>query len=140
VLLPSQNVRILLEKGRVSAIAADRAILKILKAAVDFQLANLCYRCLKTLDARSIATLDHLVRDLRQLSNGIARLRATTPRTIEQAGVREDRPCPIRFRDIHRGHRAQPFRTSGLGARLAMPNQPAVPYVPTIVRYRCASG
>ena len=70
--------RILLEKGRVSAIAADRAILKTLKAAVDFQLADLRYRCLKTMEARSLATLDHLVRDLRQLSDAIAHLPPTS--------------------------------------------------------------
>ena len=36
--------RILLKKGRVRPIAADRAILKSLEAAFDFQLAGLRYR------------------------------------------------------------------------------------------------
>jgi hypothetical protein len=35
--------RTLVEKRRIPAIAADRAILKTLEAAVDFQLANLRY-------------------------------------------------------------------------------------------------
>ncbi len=70
--------RILVEKGRVPAIAADRAILKSLEAAFDFQLADLRYRCLKTMEARSQATLDHLIRDLRQLSDAIAQLPPTS--------------------------------------------------------------
>ena len=49
--------RILLKKRRISAIAADRAILKTLEAAIDFQLADLRHRSLKTMDAYSIARL-----------------------------------------------------------------------------------
>jgi hypothetical protein len=57
---------------------ADRAILKTLEAAFDFQLANLRYRSLKAMEARSHAALDHLIRDLRALSEAIARLPATS--------------------------------------------------------------
>jgi hypothetical protein len=46
-----------------------------LEAAFDFQLADLRYRCLKTMEH---ATLDHLVRGLRQLSDAIARLPPTS--------------------------------------------------------------
>jgi len=62
------------EKRRIPAIAADRAILKSLEAAFDFQSAHLRYRFLKTMEAQSDTTLDHLIRGLRQLSNAIARL------------------------------------------------------------------
>jgi hypothetical protein len=70
--------RILVEKGRVPAITADRAILKTLEAAFDFQLADLRYRSLKTMEARSHVTLDHLIRGLRQLSGAIAQLPPTS--------------------------------------------------------------
>jgi hypothetical protein len=70
--------RILVEKGRVPAIATDRAILKTLEAAFDFQLADLRYRSLKTMEARSHATLDHLIRGLRELSGAIAQLPPTS--------------------------------------------------------------
>jgi hypothetical protein len=66
--------RILVEKRRIPAIAAARAILKSLEAAFDFQSADLRYRSLKTLEAQSHTTLDHLVRGLRQLSDAIAQL------------------------------------------------------------------
>src|SRR5215467_5146853 len=66
--------RILVEKRRIPAIAADRAILKSLEAAFDFQLADLRYRYLKTMEAKSLTTFDHLIRGLRELSNAIARL------------------------------------------------------------------
>jgi len=66
--------RILLKKGRVRPIAADRAILKSLEAAFDFQLAGLRYRFLKTAEAHSHATLDHLIRDLQRLADAIAQL------------------------------------------------------------------
>jgi hypothetical protein len=66
--------RILVEKRRIPAIAADRAILKSLEAAFDFQSADLRYRFLKTMEAQSHTTLDHLIRGLRQLSNAIAQL------------------------------------------------------------------
>jgi hypothetical protein len=70
--------RILVKKGHVPAIAADRAILKTLEAAFDFQLADPRYGCLKTMEARSHATLDHLIRGLRQLSDAIAQLPPTS--------------------------------------------------------------
>jgi hypothetical protein len=66
--------RILVEKRRIPAIAADRAILKSLEAAFDFQSADLRYRFLKTMEAQSHTTLDHLIRGLRQVSNAIAQL------------------------------------------------------------------
>src|SRR3984893_8600498 len=66
--------RILVEKRRIPAIAADRAILKSLEAAFDFQSADLRYRFLETMEAQSHTTLDHLIRGLRQLSNAIAQL------------------------------------------------------------------
>jgi hypothetical protein len=66
--------RILVEKRRIPAIAADRAILKSLEAAFDFQSANLRYLFLKTMEAQSHTTLDHLIRGLRQLSNAVAQL------------------------------------------------------------------
>src|SRR5262245_39313569 len=69
--------RILVKKRHVSAIAADRAILKTLEAAVDFQLAYLRYRSLKTMDDQSLDTLDRLILRLRQLSDAIAQLPPT---------------------------------------------------------------
>jgi len=66
--------RILLKKGRISTIAADRAILKSLEASFNFQSADLRYRLLKRMEVQSRTTLDHLIRDLRQLSNAIAQL------------------------------------------------------------------
>jgi hypothetical protein len=66
--------RILVEKRRIPAIAADRAILKSQEAAFDFQLADLRYRFLKTMEAQSDSTLDQLILELRQLSNTIAQL------------------------------------------------------------------
>jgi hypothetical protein len=66
--------RILVEKRHIPAIAADRAILKSLEAAFDFQSAHLRYRFLKTMEAQSHTTLDHLIRGLRPLGNAIARL------------------------------------------------------------------
>ena len=63
-----------MEKRRIPAIAADRAILKSLEAAFDFQLADLRYRFLRTMGAQSRANLDHLIRGLRQFSNAIAQL------------------------------------------------------------------
>jgi hypothetical protein len=66
--------RILVEKRCVSPMAVDRAILKSLEAAFDFQLADLRYRYVKEMEARSHTTLDHLIRGLRQLGNAIAQL------------------------------------------------------------------
>ena len=66
--------QILVGKRRVPTIAVDRAILKSLEAAFDFQLVNLCYRDAKTMEDQSHTTLDHLIRDLQQLSNAITRL------------------------------------------------------------------
>jgi hypothetical protein len=66
--------RILIEQRHIGAIAANRAILKTLEAAFDFQLAHLRYRFLQTTEIQSYTTLDHLIRDLRQLSDEIARL------------------------------------------------------------------
>src|SRR5215831_3983571 len=43
--------RILMEKRRVPALTANRAILKSLEAAIDFQLADLRYRDLKAMEA-----------------------------------------------------------------------------------------
>ena len=67
-----------MEKGRIPAIAADRAILKTLEAAFDFQLADLRYRFIKTIEVRSHDTLDDLIRGLRQLSDAIAQLPPTS--------------------------------------------------------------
>jgi ubiquinone/menaquinone biosynthesis C-methylase UbiE len=61
--------RILVKKGRISAIAADRAVVKTLEAAFDFQLAAVRCRFLKRMEAQSHTTLDHLIRLLRQLSH-----------------------------------------------------------------------
>src|SRR6516162_11602514 len=52
--------RFLVEKHRIPAIAAERAILKSLEAAFDFQLAPLRYRFLKTTEVQSHTTLDRL--------------------------------------------------------------------------------
>jgi hypothetical protein len=68
--------RILMEKGRISAVAADRTILKTLEAAFDFRSAELRYHFLKRMEAQSHITLDHLIRSLRELSNAIAQLPA----------------------------------------------------------------
>jgi hypothetical protein len=62
------------EKRRIPTIAADRAILKSLEAAFDFQLADLRYRFRKRMEAQSHTTLDHLIEGLRQLSSAIAQL------------------------------------------------------------------
>ncbi len=70
--------RSLLQTRRVSAIAADRAILKTLEAAFDFQLADLRYRSLKAMEAQSNATLDQLIRNLQALVEAIARLPPTS--------------------------------------------------------------
>jgi hypothetical protein len=70
----SEMRRILVEKRRIPAIAMDRAILKSLEAAFDFQLAPLRYRFLKTTEAQSHTTLYYLIRSLRELRNAIARL------------------------------------------------------------------
>ena len=66
--------RILVEKRRIPAIAADRVILKSLEAAFDFQLAHLRYWFLKTTEVQSHTTLDHLIRKLREFRNAIALL------------------------------------------------------------------
>jgi hypothetical protein len=66
--------RILVEKRRIPAMAADRAILKSLEAAFDFQLAPLHYRFLKSTEVQSHTTLDRLIRSLRELRNAIALL------------------------------------------------------------------
>jgi hypothetical protein len=72
------EMRRILVKKRVPGVAADRAILKTLEAAVDFQLADLRYRSLKTMEAHSYDTLDRLILSLRQLSQAIARLPPTS--------------------------------------------------------------
>jgi hypothetical protein len=64
--------RILVEKRHIPALAADRAILKTLEAALDFQSADLRYRVLKMMEVQSQSTLDNLIRGLRELSNAIA--------------------------------------------------------------------
>jgi hypothetical protein len=66
--------RILVEKHHVPGVAADRAIQRTLEAAVDFQIADLRYRSLKTTEAQSHSTLDRLIQSLRQLSDAIAQL------------------------------------------------------------------
>ena len=70
--------RILLKKGRVSTIAADRAILKSLEASFNFQSAGLRYRFLKRMEVQSRTTRDHLIRELRQLSDAVAHLPASS--------------------------------------------------------------
>jgi hypothetical protein len=72
-----KEMRAILIKRRVPAITADRAILKTLAVAVDFQLADLRYRSLKTMEAQSLDTLDRLILSLRQLSDAIAQLPPT---------------------------------------------------------------
>jgi hypothetical protein len=66
--------RILMERRHIPAVAADRAILKTLEAAVDFQIADLRYDSLKAMEARSYDALDRLIRCLRQLSDAISQL------------------------------------------------------------------
>jgi len=70
--------RILVEKRRIPTTAADRAILKSLEAAFDFQLASSRHRFLRTTEAQSHRTLDHLIPALRQLGDAIARLPPTS--------------------------------------------------------------
>jgi hypothetical protein len=65
--------RILMEK-RIPAIVADRAILKTLEAAVDFQLAAIRYRFIKIMEDQSHGALDRLIDTLRKLRDAIARL------------------------------------------------------------------
>ncbi len=66
--------RILLKRRQVSTLAADRAILKSLEAAVDFQLAYLRYCSLKTIQSQSLDVLDCLICNLRELADAIAQL------------------------------------------------------------------
>ncbi len=68
---------ILLKKRHVSVVAADRAIFKSLEAAVDFQLADLRYRSLKTMESQSFDVLDRLTQTLRDLADAIAQLPPT---------------------------------------------------------------
>lgn len=68
---------ILVKKRHVSVVAADRAILTTLEAAIDFQLADLRYRSLKTIDAQSLDTVDRLVLSLRRLADTIVKLPPT---------------------------------------------------------------
>jgi hypothetical protein len=70
--------RILVEKRRVAGPSADRAILKTLEAAFDFQLAYLRYNFLTTTEAQSHKTLNHLIQGLRKLGEAIARLPPTS--------------------------------------------------------------
>ncbi len=72
-----QEMRRILIKKRVPAIAADRAILKTLEAAVDFQLADLRYRSLKTMEVQSLDMLDRLIKRLRRLLEAITQLPPT---------------------------------------------------------------
>jgi hypothetical protein len=72
-----KEMRGILIKRRVPAITADRAILKTLAVAVDFQLADLRYRSLKTMEGQSLDTLDRLILSLQQLSDAIAQLPPT---------------------------------------------------------------
>jgi hypothetical protein len=53
-----------------------------LEAAVDFQIADLRYRSLKTMEAQSHAALDRLIQSLRQLSDALAQLPATETRIV----------------------------------------------------------
>src|SRR5262245_2782375 len=69
--------RILRKKRRVSAVAADRAILMSLEAAVAFQLADLRYRSLKTMQAQSLDMLDRLILSLQRLADAVAQLPPT---------------------------------------------------------------
>jgi hypothetical protein len=79
--------RILVKNGRISAIAADRAILKTLEAAFDFQLAAARYRFLKRIEAHFHTTLDHLIRLLRQISRAIAQLPPKSKRELNKGVV-----------------------------------------------------
>ena len=65
--------RILAKKG-IPVAVANRAILKTLEAAVDFQLAELRYRSLKAMEQQSHDTLDLLIETLKQLREAIAKL------------------------------------------------------------------
>ena len=67
-----------MERRHIPAVAVDRAILKTLEAAVDFQIADLRYGSLKAMEARSHVALDHLIHSLRQLSDAIAQLPPTS--------------------------------------------------------------
>src|SRR3974377_2238789 len=80
--------RILVEKRRIPAILADRAILKSLEAAFDFQLAHLRYRFLKTTEAQSHTTLDRLIRSLREISYEIAQLPPSSKGELNKQVVR----------------------------------------------------
>jgi hypothetical protein len=70
--------RILVQKRHIPTVAVDRAIQRTLEAAVDFQIADLRYRSLKTMEAQSHAALDRLIQSLRQLSDALAQLPATS--------------------------------------------------------------
>jgi hypothetical protein len=70
--------RILVEKRHIPVVAADRAILKTLEAAVDFQLAELRSRSLKVLEDQAQDTLDRLIKCVQRLGNAIAQLPPTS--------------------------------------------------------------
>src|SRR5262249_41278861 len=70
--------RILVKKRRIHDVAVERAILNTLKAAVEFQMADLRYRCLKATEVHSRDALDRLLRSLRELSDAIAQLPPTS--------------------------------------------------------------
>src|SRR4029079_3381017 len=72
------EMRRILHKKRVPTAAADRAILKSLKAAVAFQLADLRYRAVKTMHGQSLDMLDRLIQSLRQLADAVAQLPPTS--------------------------------------------------------------
>jgi hypothetical protein len=97
--------RILVEKRRISAIAADRAILKSLEAAFDFQSADLRYRFLKTMEAQSHTTLDYLIRGLRQLSNAIAQLPPNSKGELNKRVVGIIGQAQFELRNIYRDRR-----------------------------------
>lgn len=88
------GMRQILLRRRISAIAADRAILKTLEAAIDFQLTDLRHRSLKTIEAYSYRTLDHLIRELRQLSHAIGQLPPTSKGILNRraSALIEQRP------------------------------------------------
>jgi hypothetical protein len=72
------EMRRILVKRRIPVATADRAILKTMEAAVEFQLSELRYRSLKAMENQSQDTLDRLIEDLRQLGDAIARLPPTS--------------------------------------------------------------
>ena len=99
------EMRRILVARRISVVAADRAILKTMEAAIDFQLAELRYRSLKTIEAQSQDTLNSLIQGLRKLSDAIAQLPPTPKGELNKRVSAILRQGIFRLRGLYRDRR-----------------------------------